>query len=83
MMASKHISVAHEAGSATNLIGNGAQHAIAFAAAAFLRKRYQATPRGLYKEYFATLKALVAKLTACDHDMNATPPKRKFGASPG
>jgi|TARA_B110000114_G_scaffold46493_1_gene49229 hypothetical protein len=53
-------------------MGNGAQHAIAVAAAACLCSRYQTNPRGLSKEYFVTLKALVTELTACDHDMAAT-----------
>jgi len=83
MMAGKHISVTHVAGSATKLMGNGAQHAIAVAAAASLCNRYQTTPRGMYKEYFDTLKTLVTELTACDHDMSATPPARRFDAVPG
>ena len=62
----------HVAGSATKLMGNGAQHALAIAAAACLCTRYQTTSRGLYREYFVTLKALVTELTACDHDMAAT-----------
>ena len=61
----------HAAGSATKLMGNGAQHAIAVAATACLCSRYQTNPRGLAKEYFVTLKALVTELTACDHDMAA------------
>jgi hypothetical protein len=48
----------HVAGSATKLMGNGAQHVIAVAAAACLCTRYQTTPRGLSKEYFVTTKVL-------------------------
>lgn len=42
MMAGKHISVSHIAGSVTKFMGNGAQHAIATAAAALCVK-YETT----------------------------------------
>jgi hypothetical protein len=47
LMAGKHISVTHVAGSSTKLMGNGAQHGVAVAAAAFLCNTHDTTPRGL------------------------------------
>ena len=83
MMAGKHISVTHVAASATKLMGNGAQHGIAVAAAALLCQRHDLTPRQLGQQKFAALRDLVATLTACDHDMSSHPPERKFEAVPG
>ena len=83
MMAGKHISVTHVASSATKLMGNGAQHGIAVAAAAFLCNQHDTTPRGLYQHRLGELRNLVDRLTACDHDMASHPPERKFKAVPG
>ncbi len=83
MMAGKHISVTHVAGSATKLMGNGAQHGVAVAAAAALCNRLGVTPRTLRERHFDELKALVEQLTNCDHDMTRHPPKRRFVAVPG
>ena len=83
LAAGKHISVTHVAGSATKLMGNGAQHGVAVAAAASLCNRYQATPRELYEHRLDELKALVGQLTSCDHDMAAHPPTRKYVPVPG
>lgn len=83
LMAGKHISVTHVAGTATKLMGNGAQHGVAVAAAASLCNQLGATPRGLLRDHFAALSALVRELTGCDHDMAAHPPARKFKAVPG
>ena len=83
MMAGKHISVTHVAASATKLMGNGAQHGIAVAAAAFLCNQHDTTPRGLYQHRLGELRNLVDRLTACDHDMASHPPERKFKAVPG
>ncbi len=83
MMAGKHISVTHVAGSATKLMGNGAQHGVAVAAAASLCNAREVTPRELRGRYFGELKALVEQLTDCDHDMTIHPPQRKFVAVPG
>jgi len=83
MMAGKHISVTHVAGSATKLMGNGAQHGVAVAAAAFLCNTLSTTPRGLYETHLGELRELVDKLTSCDHDMTSHPPARKFVAVPG
>lgn len=83
MMAGKHISVTHVAGSATKLMGNGAQHGVAVAAAASLCNTHGISPRELHDDHFGDLKALVEKLTDCDHDMTSHPPTRKFVAVPG
>lgn len=63
MMAGKHISVTHIAGSNTKFMGNGAQHAIASAAAAHLCKKYETIPRGIYEDHMAELQALAATVT--------------------
>ncbi len=83
MMAGKHISVTHVAGSSTKLMGNGAQHGVAVAAAAHLCNKHGTTPRGLYQERLSELRALVDDLTGCDHDMSAHPPFRKYVSVPG
>ena len=83
MMAGKHISVTHVAASATKLMGNGAQHGVAVAAAALLCNRHGLGPRELYLHRFEELRDLVDRLTACDHDMASDPPARKFEAVPG
>jgi len=83
MMAGKHISVTHVAGSATKLMGNGAQHGVAVAAAAYLCKQHGATPRNLYEDRLKELKTLVHELTHHDHDMSSNPPNRKFESVPG
>jgi hypothetical protein len=83
MMAGKHISVTHVAGSATKLMGNGAQHGVAVAAAAALCIKHDTTPRGLLQAHFEELRASVDALTGCDHDLAASPPVRKFIAVPG
>jgi hypothetical protein len=83
MMAGKHISVTHVAGSATKLMGNGAQHGVAVAAAALLCNRYSTTPRGVYENHLEELRGLVEALTGCDHDMVSNPPARKFEPVPG
>lgn len=82
-MAGKHISVTHVAGTATKLMGNGAQHGVAVAAAAFLCNSHSTTPRALYTERLDELRTLVNALTGCDHDMLHNPPTRKFVAVPG
>ncbi|MCB1845956.1 MAG: FAD-dependent oxidoreductase [Chromatiales bacterium] len=83
MMAGKHISVTHVAGSATKLMGNGAQHGVAVAAAATLCLKHGVTPRGLLAGHLDELKALVDSLTGCDHDLKSSPPRRKFEPVPG
>lgn len=83
MMAGKHISVTHVAGSSTKLMGNGAQHGVAVAAAAFLCNEHDTTPRGLYDDRLDELRTLVDALTGHDHDLGSHPPRRKFVAVPG
>jgi hypothetical protein len=83
LAAGKHISVTHVAGSATKLMGNGAQHGVAAAAAAALCNRHGVTPRELGQIRLAELKALVDELTGCDHDMHQHPPTRKYDPVPG
>lgn len=83
MMAGKHISVTHVAGSSTKLMGNGAQHGVAVAAAASLCVRHDTTPRALYHERMAELRDLVDSLTSCDHDMGHNPPTRRYTPVPG
>ncbi|MEM1389996.1 MAG: FAD-dependent oxidoreductase [Pseudomonadota bacterium] len=78
MMAGKHLSASSVASSSTKFMGNGAQHGVAVAAAASLCKKYDTTPRGLYENHLDELKALLVKLTGCDHDMSHNPPERKF-----
>lgn len=62
MMAGKHISVTHVAGSVTKFMGNGAQHAIATAAAASLCVAHAATPRQVLDHHLAELQALTAEI---------------------
>ncbi|MFC7449608.1 FAD-dependent oxidoreductase [Rhodococcus daqingensis] len=63
MMAGKHISVTHIAGSTTKFMGNGGQHAIATAAAAALCKKYGTTPHGIYAAHLEELRATAGSLT--------------------
>lgn len=83
MMAGKHISVTHVAGSSVKLMGNGAQHGIATAAAAFLCNQYGTTPRGLYDAHLEELITLVDRLSGHEHDLTTSPPRRTFVAVPG
>lgn len=62
MMAGKHISVTHVAGSVTKFMGNGAQHAMATAAAASLCHKYGATPRQLCANHIEELQALTLEV---------------------
>ena len=78
LVAGKHISVTHVAGSATKLMGNGAQHGVAVAAAAKLCIEFETTPRGLGEDYLFELKQKISELTACDHDMHQNPPQPHF-----
>ncbi|MGH3402398.1 MAG: FAD-dependent oxidoreductase [Streptosporangiaceae bacterium] len=63
MMAGKHISVTHVAGSNTKFMGNGAQHAIATAAAAFLCRKYDTTPRGVHEAHLPELRDIARTFT--------------------
>ena len=61
MMAGKHISVTHVAGSVCKFMGNGAQHAIATAAAASIAIKYGATPRQVHDNHLRELQDLVVE----------------------
>jgi FAD dependent oxidoreductase len=63
MMAGKHISVTHIAGSNTKFMGNGGQHAIATAAAAHLCHKYSTTPRGVYENHMPELQGIAGAIT--------------------
>lgn len=66
MMAGKHISVTHVAGSVCKFMGNGAQHAIATAAAAAVAIKHGATPRQVHDNHLSELKELVAEARGAD-----------------
>lgn len=83
MMAGKHISVTHVAASSVKLMGNGAQHGIATAAAAFLCNQHDTTPRGLYDAHLDELIGLVATLSGHEHDGTGPATGRRFVAVPG
>lgn len=78
LMAGKHISVTHVAGSSVKLMGDGAQHGVATAAAAFLCNEYDTTPRGLYDARLDELIGLVDRLNGHEHA-----PGGRFVAVPG
>jgi hypothetical protein len=63
MMAGKHISVTHVAGSNTKFMGNGGQHGIATAAAAFLCNKYTTRPRGIYQAHLEELQRITGDIT--------------------
>ncbi len=59
MMAGKHISVTHIAGSCTKTMLNGGQHGVAVGAAAFLCKKYDSTAREIYRQHIEELQAVI------------------------
>jgi len=61
MMAGKHISVTHVAGSSTKMMLNGAQHGQAVGCAAFLCNKYKTTPRGVREKHIKELRTLCEK----------------------
>ncbi|MGW0949469.1 FAD-dependent oxidoreductase [Streptomyces sp. NPDC002623] len=63
MMAGKHISVTHVAGSNTKFMGNGGQHGIATGVAAFLCKKYNTEPRGIYETHLQELQNITRGVT--------------------
>jgi hypothetical protein len=75
MMAGKHISVTHIAGSVTKFMGNGAQHAIATAAAAALCLKYETTPSKLRGTHFDQMRQAISDLTnQSQQQPNTSPP---------
>ena len=61
LMAGKHISVSHIAGSATKTMLNGGQTGVATGAAAFLCKKYLTTPRAVQRNHIKELQEVVAE----------------------
>ncbi|MBM4091265.1 MAG: FAD-dependent oxidoreductase [Planctomycetes bacterium] len=59
LMAGKHISVTHIAGSSTKTMLNGGRHGVAAGAAAFLCKKHATTPRGVYQQHLQELQDIV------------------------
>ena len=63
MMAGKHISVTHIAGSVCKHMGNGAQHAVAVAAASVICARHATDPRGVREHHMDELQALITEVS--------------------
>jgi DNA-binding Xre family transcriptional regulator len=63
MMAGKHMSATHVAGSNTKFMGNGGEHAIATAAAAHLCKKYNCTPSELGVRHIKELQVLAGAIS--------------------
>jgi len=61
MMAGKHISVTHIAGSSTKVMLNGGHQGLAVGTAAALCKKHDATPREVYKKHIKELQTLIAQ----------------------
>jgi hypothetical protein len=59
MMAGKHISVTHVAGSSTKMMLNGGQHGVAVGCAAFLCKKYGTTPRNVCQKHIEELQDII------------------------
>lgn len=59
MMAGKHISVSHVAGSSTKFMANGGQHGIAVGSAAYLCNKYETNPKGIGKKHINELQDIV------------------------
>lgn len=64
LVAGKHISTTHVAGSNAKFMGNGGQHGIATAAAAALCSKYQTTPRGVLRDHLQELQKLTTEAGA-------------------
>ena len=59
MMAGKHISVTHVAGSSAKVMANCGQHGVAVGSAAFLCKKYATTPRRICEKHVKELQDIV------------------------
>ena len=77
MMAGKHISVTHIAGSNTKFMGNGGQHAVATAVAAWLSHKYHLFPKELGIKHIEELKAVTRDIA----EKNVYPRKGKHETS--
>ncbi|WP_413767604.1 FAD-dependent oxidoreductase [Rhodococcus pyridinivorans] len=73
MMAGKHISATHVAGSSIKQMGNCGQHAIATAAAAVLCRKYGTTPRGIGESHLAELQALIREFSPASAPVDRSP----------
>jgi len=60
MMAGKHISVSHVAGSSTKTMLNGGQHGVAVGAAAYLCIKHNSSPRGVGKDRMSELQNIIS-----------------------
>ena len=69
LMAGKHISVTHIAGSSTKTMVNGGQHGVAAGAAAFLCTKYGTTPRGVYRQHLQELQEIVLERNEHANDL--------------
>ena len=63
LMAGKHISVTHVAGSNTKFMANGGQHAIATAAAAHLCNKHRTTPKRIGQDYLKELQVIAKAIS--------------------
>ncbi|MEM8922096.1 MAG: FAD-dependent oxidoreductase [Actinomycetota bacterium] len=67
MMAGKHISVTHVAGSSVKFMGNGGQHGAAVGVAAHLCIEHGTTPKGVYESHLGELQRLATEYSGCGH----------------
>jgi hypothetical protein len=67
MMAGKHISVTHVAGSSTKMIGNGGQHGIAVGAAAYLCAKHATVPQEIGRQHIQELQELTNAVQSGNH----------------
>ncbi|MEM9616161.1 MAG: FAD-dependent oxidoreductase [Actinomycetota bacterium] len=67
MMAGKHISVTHVAGSSVKFMGNGGQHGAAVGIAAYLCLEHGTDPRGVLDAHLGELQRLAGEMTGCGH----------------
>ena len=58
-MAGRNISVTHVAGSSTKTMLNGGQTGVATGVIAFLCRKYQTNPRGVYQQHLAELQKIL------------------------
>jgi hypothetical protein len=79
MMACKCISVSHIAGCSTKTMLNGAEFGVATAAAAYLCKKHDTPPRGVYQKHLAELQDIVFERG--EHANDLKPAKAKQGTT--
>jgi len=76
LMAGKHISVTHVAGSSTKTMINGGQTGVAVGAAAFLCKKHNAVPRAVRKDHLSELQDIVLERGEYSSALRARPAPR-------